>query len=465
MTDLPPGFVVEGRGAAPTIPMKGAQLPPGFEVEKPPRIERAGVWPFNKNPDTGEVSFDPHAGVLGSIISGVTAPGDVASGQLNPDSPEAIQRAMDFTGIVSPVAAGSKAAGTIMPGVTKALRQKELTPPTADALYQSADSAYDAARGMGVDYSSGAVKSWADGIKGQLEADGVFAELSPKTFSILAKLQEPPAGSVASLDNLIAARRALGNAAGDFTNPTEKMAAARAIESLDTLLQGSDPASVVAGPAAAAGKVLEDARGNYAAAKRSDQVTGVEERALDRAGATNSGLNIDNQIRQRIESIINKPKDARGYSPEEIAFMREVVRGTHGSNAARYVGNLLGGGGGLGGMLTGLLTGTAAGSAGGSPGIGAVVGTALPGIGYLSKKLSGSMARAQLMKLDKMVRERSPMHQQNQAAAPMQEYLMMNPAARAAFQRALLLGLPDKTTPNATPEQAAEYFGRAGGVI
>lgn len=106
--------------------------------------------------------------------------------------------------------------------------------------------------------------------------------------------------------------------------------------------------SVLAGPADLASSTFKDARGNYAAEARSSQLTGIADKADLNAAVTNSGLNLDNATRQRVASVLNNPKLIAGFSPEEIAALNEVARGTPTRNAIRFVGNLLGGGGGLG---------------------------------------------------------------------------------------------------------------------
>jgi len=56
-----------------------------------------GVLPFRE--DESGIHFDPHAGVLGKIIGGVTAPGDVVTGKLDPMSDEGINRIVDLAGV------------------------------------------------------------------------------------------------------------------------------------------------------------------------------------------------------------------------------------------------------------------------------------------------------------------------------------------------------------------------------
>lgn len=428
------------QAAAGTLPNLGFQddtAPLPLTTADNGAVKRGGLLPFSQDA-AGNLMFDPMAGLSGDAARAVTLPGDVATGKIDPQSPGAIQRMTGLSALFAPVSAASRAGETAIPGTIRALRPGKAKIPTAEELKAAGSAGFQAARETGVDYSAAGVKSMADGIRQTLESQGIIAELTPKTFSVLSKLQNPPADSIANISGLIAARKALQHAAGDFTNPTEQKAASAAIDALDNFVMGPPAESVVAGPSAAAGKLLDEARGNYAAAMRSDKITGAEERAIDRAGATNSGLNIDNQLRQRIDAILNNAKESRGFSPQEIDFMRQVARGTYGSNAARYVGNLLGGGGGLGSMLTSLLTGTAAGSAAGAPGLGATVGGSLALTGYLSKKASAALTKNQIRQLDELIRMRSPLYQKAMQSQPPQQVL--SAMGRSIPLRALLLG-------------------------
>lgn len=465
---LPPGFVLDGgptkKNAANLPP-----LPPGFALDGPPSEfanRKGAILPWSTDAQ-GRGHFDINAGIPGAMIGGFTAPGDVASGKLDPDSPEGIKRAQDFTLLVNPanpaIAAGEKA----IPGSLRALRPggpKSI--PTAEQLKAAGGAGYDAARGMGVDYSADAVKSMADDITQSLEGNGIFAELAPKTFSLLSRLKEPPAGSVASLDNVITLRKSLQQAAGDFNNPTEAKAASGAIEVLDRMLGQPDPASVVAGPAAAAGAVYKDANANYAAGKRSDTITGAEERADLNAAVNNSGNNIGNQLRQRARDILVNKKLARGFTEEELADIEAVAKGTATANRLRSVGTLLGGGGGLGREITAAIGGGLGGGLGlftGGP-VGGMAGaaagaTVLPLVGAIARKASAGMTRKQLAMVDALTRKRSPLYRNSPEAVPITG---VNGPTREALIRALLLRQtpPASTVPAATPAEADEIRSR-----
>jgi hypothetical protein len=406
-----------------------------------PTLQPAGLFPFSKVKGTGEVQFDQNAGLLGSIISGLTAPGDVATGKLDPNSPEAIQRSMDFTMLASPMGAGVKAAETTVPGTLRSLRVGQAPVPTAEQLKAAGGAGLNAARDMGVDYSAGAVKSMGDDLVQTLNADGFFPEVAPKTFSILSKIQQGPAvepGSeaVASLSNLITLRKSLQKAAGDVLNPTEQNAASRAIDAVDNFIVAADPASVVAGPAAAAGPLLSEARGNYAAAMRSNKVADAAERAKRDADAANSGLNVGNRTRQVFNSLLKSDKESRGFSKDELALIDEMVAGKHGINLARWASNLLGGGGGLGAQTAGAVGGAVGGALGGFPGMG-LGAVAAPAAGLGLKMLENKLTQSQARAIDEVIRKRSPLYEKAKETPPI--LTGISPEVRTAIMRALFM--------------------------
>jgi hypothetical protein len=337
-----------------------------------------------------------------SVYSAVTLPGDVYSGQtqVDPSNPEFIGRTLDLATVGTPMAPKSAAS----------LAAPKVGLPTAEELKSAASQGYDTARGLGVEIKPEAVAGTAQTLAQNLEKDGINAKLAPKTFGIISELAAPPAGSIATSANIETARRSLGHAAQDFLNPTEKMAASRAIQHLDDYLGNIPAADVLAGDAAKASKIIAEARANYAASKRSDQITGELEIADRNAAAANSGQNIGNSVRQRFNSILKSDKKTSGFTDEEIAQMERAVRGTSLGNATRVGGNLLGGGGGLGAAVTAGIGGAATAHMGG-------IGALAPIVGYGLKKFSNASVERQVQKLDEMTRSRAPLSQGSTSTA------------------------------------------------
>src|SRR5690606_31145109 len=175
---------------------------------------------------------------------------------------------------------------------------------------------------------------------------------------------------------------------------------------------------------AATSELFKRGRGNYAAAMRSNDLTGkldrantgILERAEVRAQAANSGRNIDNTIRSKVASLLEKPKEVSGFSDPELAALNKVVEGGAGRNTARYIGNLLGGGGGIGQAGIGALGGAGGAAVAGIPG--AAVGAIAPAaVGAGAKAIANQLAKRSLNQVDELVRTRSPLYQEALRAA------------------------------------------------
>lgn len=476
---LTPGQRVEGAlDAAQSV----QQLPA-------PTAWKGSILPVSRDTQ-GASHFDMSAGLPGAVGRMLTPPAQ----PMQPDagqgvtSPEAISWAAEMAAGASPASAAMKAGERMIPGVSQALRREKPAIPTSEELRAAGAEGYNQARSMGVDYDPKAVAGMASTLGAELERDGINPVVAPKTFRLLQMLQSPPPGAGASLTGLDTARKAFRNAAKDFSNPTEQLAAQRIIEQLDRFTENPDAASVVAGPAATAtseqaykdqfqtaydaaihwgyppkmageyadtfakdwasiqgaaaslpnavkaGAVQKDARGNYAAAMRSRSFAGKQDQAELSAAASNSGANTDNALRQRVRDVLKSPKASAGYSDEELAAMRRFVIGDKSRNMLRKVSNLLGGGGGLGSVVTGMAGVGAGGYALGAPG--AAAGVALPIIGWGAKAAQNRMARKGMTQLDEAIRKRSPLYGQRLANAPVSP---VSPEMRAAMLRASLM--------------------------
>ena len=414
----------------------------------------SAIWPLSID-ETGKASLDSNVGLVGAIKRTLMAPGEVWQGKLNPFSEEGQSRATESAMTVSPVSAATRAGkGTLSGGY----RKPEVKPPLNEELKAAATAGYDKAASMGVDYSAAGVKGFADDTLRALEQEGFIAELNPKTAALLRKLQNPPGGSVASLSSLDAFRKQLNRVAGS-PDATEAAAAYQVIRRLDDFLaspdrsalsvvSARDPLPAVPGTnfaatdaataraAEEAARILKEARGNAAAGFRSDRLTGLAESAEHRTAAAASGKNLGNTIRSRLASLLDSDKQSRGFSPEELTAIEKVVEGSLGSNVARRVSNLLGGGGGVGQSMIAAL--------GGAPGVAtgnaplALAGALAPAaIGSGARAISNKLTSRQLADIDKMTRMRSPLYEQRVAGTP---YQYTPEELQAYLLRALLAG-------------------------
>jgi hypothetical protein len=153
-------------------------------------------------------------------------------------------------------------------------------------------------------------------------------------------------------------------------------------QGLDNLLGDSTGVTVARGTPDEAVQSLLSARDANQAYRKTADISGVVRRADRRAASTGVGDTSGNQIRQNVRGILDSDTKSLGYTPEELALMERVVRGTRGGNAARKAAGVVGGfagrslaagaGGTIGGFATG---GSPTGLAmGGMAGLGASAG-------------------------------------------------------------------------------------------
>jgi hypothetical protein len=420
------------------------------EPSAPTPVYSGSILPMTRYSD-GSVGFDSDAGILGQFKRALTLPGDVATGAVDPTSPDAIARSFNLAGAATPLTPGIAAGDYAIPGVLSTLAPGKTAAPTADALHAAASAGYDAARDMGVEYSSPHVADMAQGVQAGLNGDGILGVLAPKTHAILDDLQAVPAGaSTVPFGNLDAARKALGFAARDFTNPTEQLAAKRAQEAIDGFVTNPDPMAVVSGPAAEAGAAITTARANAAAGFRSDRINGVERAADLRSAAANSGANIGNSTRQRVASVLLDPKQAAGFSPDEIAALEGVVHGSRGANAARWAANMAGGGGGIAHSGVSALGAGLGAALGGEAGA-MIGGAGAATVGPALKAVQNRFDTGALAKVDQLVRQRSPLYDALTAATPP---VVQQQARTAALAKALAGGSPGGPPPPSAEDRA-----------
>lgn len=397
-------------------------------------------------------------GLLQRAYSAATAPGDVLTGKAQTPyspgatstqpSPDLLNRATDFASFFGPQSAALR-AGEMIPG-----ELASRSAPSAQELKNVAGAGYDAARASGATVPGQDIADAARQVQQTLQGDhGIIAKTAPKTYAILDELANPPAGAVGTYTGLEAARRGLGAISGEAG--TEGLAGRTAVRGLDPLIDSMAPDAAAA-------------RANYAAAQRSNDLTGtldrantgILERAETRAQASNSGRNIDNAIRQRVASLLEKPSEVSGFSDPEIEALKSIVAGGPAQNTARFVGNLLGGGGGLAHMLTGAMGGAGAAHLGGGL-LETALGAAIPpAIGYGAKTLENTLAQRALGRADEMTRMRSPLADSLLSAGGL---WAPSTSRNQAVVRALLPGLlsPPAPAQPATPG-LLDFLARGG---
>lgn len=330
-------------------------------------------------------------------------------------------------GVIGKVGAAARTAGDVINPVMwpvkgaqaalgEAVRLRTpITAPTMQELHDAASAAYRDPVIKDLAVAPSGVKLWKDQTVVGMNSKGFNDKLAPLTFSELDELSKAPKGAFVTGQEFNTLRIVLGHIAHDHIGKTEGAAAEHAIRALDAYMSRIPKADVLRGDNKAVAAALAEARGNYAAAKRSGKLEQELYGAGINASRANSGMNLDNAIRQRIAPILKNQKLRSGFSKEEIAAMEAIVSGSMPENISRRLGNMLGGGGGIGSTLVGVGGGAAGFATHGLTGA-AVAAAVAPAVGYAFKKLSGAMAKADVERLQEMVRSRSPLGQKMQSS-------------------------------------------------
>lgn len=325
---------------------------------------------------------------IGSNIveSGQTL-GKVAHGELSATDPKAAGAALDIGMMASPMA-------PMRSGImTAAKAAPKLEAPTREALKEASDTAYKTLDRMDMELQPHVVSRLADEITEKITGRTAAGERTetglrinprraPETFGAIQSLREPP-GRTFTFADVEDIRSELGQIVNDKRGTTEALAAGKAREAIDEYLSNVPEFANLA----------KQARGNYAAMKRSDLLTKAEERAELGATTTGSGANINNQIRQRARAILLKPADRAKFTADEQQALDAIARGSTAGNIARLVSKL-----GPQHPVSGWLTAMTSGH-----------GVATLGIGAISKWISDRLTRGAWTRLEEATRGRSPL--------------------------------------------------------
>jgi len=184
---------------------------------------------------------------------------------------------------------------------------------------------------------------------------------------------------------------------------------------------GGNPSHIVSGTPAEAAEVAQtfkDARANYGAALRSNNISGglrdegsggsIMGAAQNRVEAANSGRNYDNILRSQVRQFMEKDSNRVGFSQAELDALDEARRGGFVRNRLRDVSNVLGGGPSLTSLASGGLGAGAAQLFGGGNLATALATAAPPVLGAVARGIENNLARRSINAADEQVRMNSP---------------------------------------------------------
>lgn len=271
--------------------------------------------------------------------------------------------------------------------------------PTASEIRAAAKAAYEAPEVAALKLHPQVMPITANIIRDDLASRGFDPLLAPKTFGLIEKAEQavPADAAFVGANNFQTLRRMLGKAA-ESVDPTERAAAKIAQTNIDSIMSRIPAAAVIEGDAQAASRILSEARGNYAAASRTDMLQTALTKAGRQAESAGLGGNWENATRQRVRDILNSPAKSRGLSAEEKIALEDYVGGNFTRNSLRAATKILGGDNPL---MAAIHAGLAFPTSG--------MTLAAPVTGFLLKKINNAVSGRQLAQLDEMLRSRSPL--------------------------------------------------------
>jgi hypothetical protein len=267
------------------------------------------------------------------------------------------------------------------------------TIPSAADLKTQATAAYKSAENAGVVFQpqryATAVDDWFTSAANR----GLDPTLTPNSVAAFKRLEELK-GIPLSLQTLEQQRKILNNAsklAASSKNSADEAIANSAIRKLDAFVQDNTNVLFSGGNPDAAAKALQEARGLWRRAAKSEQIADVLSRAEIRSGQySQSGM--ENALRTEFRQIAMNPKKLRGFTDAEQAAIKKVATGGSMENILRLAGKFA-----IRGPISG---GVVAGTAAMNP----TAAAALALAGEVAKRGAGRMTINNAKMVDALIR-------------------------------------------------------------
>lgn len=321
------------------------------------------------------------AGDVGAGVAGQTAR------EYSPDN-----AILDIVASMAGGAGGAGAVSMLMPKYGKL--------PTLEGTKQDAADAWGRVNASDARLSDAAVADLDAAVKRSLPTSQVAPRAYPNAFGMaddVSLLKNPKVSEVEDV------RRIIGDAVAG--NAQESRVGVAMKKEIADYLAGLKPKDFAVGDGTDVIDDLATARDLTSRVKRAEAIANKEMRGESRAATSGTGGNVVNAQRQNIRSLYDIERDPtltarrKGFKPEEMRQMDDIVFGTGGVNTARLLGRLSPtsgalplmamGGGGVSGATASMLTGNPI--------------FALPmagaGVGMVAKGAAEQMTKGQIKKL------------------------------------------------------------------
>lgn len=307
---------------------------------------RGSVLPYARNEQTGQVvSAVPGAlqAAVDEAKSAFTLPGDVYSGKVDPASAEGGRRAAGFSLLASPMSVASRAgvgwAGVPKDALAPATAAKVAAPSTEE-LGDMARLAYKRAEDAGLAIKPESFNRMVAGIVYKAKKEGIDPTIHPKATAAAKRLvQAVEDANPKSLQELDTLRRVVKAAAGS-TDADERRIARIMVDRIDDYLSNLKGTDVAAGDATVAANSIMQARSLWSRMRKAEIIDDLFDKAKNATGANYTQAGMETALRQQFRSLASNPKRMRGFTKDEQAAIRRVVRGGPIENVIRLIGKM-----------------------------------------------------------------------------------------------------------------------------
>ena len=243
---------------------------------------------------------------------------------------------------------GSVAGDALSAGIGKAsgllnrVTGKSKPIPELKQLRESAKAAYDKADEAGVIIRPEPMQRLSAQVQNDLAEFGFDPALQPRIMPVIDRLNAAGNGNI-TLKGLDTIRKVANNARVS-QDPGERKLGGMLVARIDDFIDSVQPADVLTGDPVKGASALNQARGLWRRIAKNEELSQAVRKAELRAGSTGSGGNTENAIRQNLRRIVEK---GRGWTPDEMKALEEIVMGTPTQNVMRLAGKLSPSGNGL----------------------------------------------------------------------------------------------------------------------
>lgn len=312
--------------------------------------------------------YQPHtiageyARKAGQLLPAAALPGSVANRVANVVVPaaagETARLVARASGAGEDVQNAADAVGTLAGGVGANVRigapkgepVPVPRPPSLDELRTQKNAAYAAVDHAGIQYGPSAVSGLVADIKAQTQQAMIDPDLHPQATAIIKRLDQLQNEPI-TLTKLDQIRRLNRDNVIAGASKDQRRIGYIVQNALDNFVANASPGDLIGGadPQSAAA-TLSTARDLNTRVAKMESVQTAADKAKLQAGATGSGGNINNALRQKLRTVLER---SRGLTDDEQNALTAAVVGTPVQNALRQVGKLSPQGNGL--MLSGHL--------------------------------------------------------------------------------------------------------------